>query len=165
MNYALSAVLTMSVSFVWLNLHHLVEATVKAAPSLPPVLTTSGLLFVPWANGPTRESVGGLTASASAGLVIALYNLGRSNRPWVRMGMFLLLIAVIILSWELLSISFSVVNPANASDPEIASVVKEGMFSLRVNFLRGDIPATITLWPIGLAYSVALVLLSYPGRR
>lgn len=163
---ALLAVLTLALSFVWLNATHLIEAIVRLQPGLPPRLTTHGLeILQKGAVTPIVQPIMGFMFSAGFGFCLAFRNLVVTERPWLRMGMFVGLIGVVLAAWWALQMKLMIVNPSNISDPEIAAWTRTGTLSLQVTFERGTEPASVSFTILLLAYTLSVAALAYPESR
>lgn len=160
---ALAALLSFSVLAAWLNASHLMDAILRIQPGTSPFLTVQGMRLLPKGlYGPIIEPITGLIISASLAFLIGFRNLVVTERPWLRMGMFLGLIGVVLACWWTLQLKLDFVNPADASDNEIAEIARTGYLSLRITFARGGESVTASFGTLLAIYSALIAVLAFP---
>lgn len=162
----LAVILTFALMCAWLNASHLVDALVRIQPGLPPVLTNAGLALLPKGSAsPIVAPIFGLLFSAAVGFCLAFRNLVVTERPWVRMGMFLLIIGGVLACWWVFKLKLGFVNPADASDPEIARITQAGLLSLKIDFVRGSQPIEVGFIWLLVVYTFMVGILAYPESK
>lgn len=157
------AVLTLAASMVWLNASHIMEAILRLQPGLPPRLTMHGIEVLQKGSvSPIVLPILGFKFSAAMVFCLAFRNLVVTDKPWRRMAMFLGTIGLVLACWWVLQLKLMVVNPADASDPEIAAWARTGLLSLQVTFERGGESAALSFGVWLLAYTFGIATLAFP---
>lgn len=160
------ALLTLAISMAWLNASHLMDAILNLQPGLPPRLTMHGVEILQKGSvSPIVAPILGFKFSAAIAFSVAFRNLVVTERPWLRMAMFLATICLVLTCWWVLQFKLMVVNPANVSDPEIAGWTRTGLLSLQASFERGGQPAALSFGIWLVAYTCGIAWLAYPESK
>lgn len=160
---AFAVMLSFGVTCAWLNASYLMDAILSAQPGSSPYLSTQGIRLLPKGlYGPLEAPVTGLLISAGLALLVGFRNLVVTDRPWLRMGMYLGLIGAILACWWVFKLKLDFVNPADPSNGEIAAVARNGFLSLKITFVRGGAAVTASFAFLLTVYSILITLLAFP---